>query len=118
LSKHQDTGKKGEALAVHYLQKNGFAILYQNWRHSRYEVDIIASKETVLHFIEVKTRSSLQFGTPEASVDTKKIKNLLKASEEFQHQHPGWKRVQFDVLAILLGTDCTEEYFFIEDVYL
>jgi putative endonuclease len=118
LSKHQLTGKKGEALAIAYIKNKGFTLLHQNWRYSRYEVDIIASKENVLHFIEVKTRSSLQFGTPEESVSDKKIENLMNASEEFQYRHPEWKRVQYDVLSILLHANGNIEYFYIEDVYL
>jgi putative endonuclease len=118
LSKHHITGKKGEALAITYLQQQGFNVLHQNWRYSRYEVDIIAQKDDVLHFIEVKTRRNAQFGTPEESVDEKKISNLMKASEEFQYQHPEWKRVQYDVVSILLHSDGEIEYYFIEDVYL
>jgi putative endonuclease len=118
LSKHQITGKKGETLAIAYIQNKGFTLLHQNWRYSRYEVDIIASKGDVLHFIEVKTRSNTQFGTPEESVTEKKIENLMKASEEFQHRYPDWKRVQYDVLSILIPANGEIEYFFIEDVYL
>jgi putative endonuclease len=118
LSKHHITGKKGEMLAITYIQNKGFTLLHQNWRYSRYEVDIIASKENVLHFIEVKTRSNTQFGAPEESVSEKKIENLMKASEEFQHLHPEWKRVQYDVLSILLPASGKIEYFYIEDVYL
>jgi putative endonuclease len=118
LSKHLITGKKGEALAIAYLQAKGFTVLHQNWRYSRYEVDIIAEKEGVLHFVEVKTRRSTQFGTPEESVDEKKILNLMNASEAFQDQHPEWKRVQYDVVSILILPNGQIEYYFIEDVYL
>jgi putative endonuclease len=118
LSKHQGTGKKGEALAISYLEANGFGILHQNWRYGRYEVDVIAHKENVLHFIEVKTRSTSVFGRPEESVGEKKINNLMNASEEFQFRHPEWKRVQYDVLSIQLHNNGEPEYFFIEDVYL
>lgn len=118
MAKHQLTGNDGEEMAARWLQQKGFILLERNWRHSHYEVDIIASNENVLHFIEVKTRRSTTFGTPEESVDQKKIMNLLKASEEYQHQHPEWKRIQFDVLSITIDQQNSIEYFFIEDVYL
>jgi putative endonuclease len=86
LATHHLLGKDGEALAAKWLQEKGYTILHTNWRHSYYEVDIIASKEEVLHFIEVKTRRNKKFGEPEESVDEKKIRNLLNASEEYQHQ--------------------------------
>jgi putative endonuclease len=118
LATHNLLGKEGEALAAKWLQEKGYNILYKNWRHSYYEVDIIAGKDQVLHFIEVKTRRNNNFGQPEESVDEKKIRNLLSASEEFQLQYPEWKRVQFNVLSITVHPNNTADYFFIEDIYL
>jgi len=117
LARHNALGTEGEALAVQWLQEKKFILLHQNWRHSYYEVDIIAASGDTLHFIEVKTRQNKKFGEPEESVDRKKIVNLMKASEEFQYQYPEWKRVEYDVLSITINTDGIE-YFFIEDVYL
>jgi len=118
LAKHNLLGINGEAMAVKWLADKGFMVLHQNWRHGRYEIDIIAHKESVLHVIEVKTRRSKKFGEPEESVDKKKIIHLLKAGEAYQYQYPQWKRVQYDVLAISVQPDNTIDYFFIEDVYL
>ena len=112
------TGKSGESLAADYFLKKGYEILYRNWRHKRLEVDIIASHNGILHFIEVKTRTSTRFGHPEENVDTKKIKSLIDASAEFLFLYPQWKRVQFDVLSVTLKPGTETEYFLIEDVYL
>jgi putative endonuclease len=117
MATHNELGKRGELLAREWLVLQGFAILYLNWRHRHLEVDIIASKEKILHFIEVKARSSNEFGRPEESVDRKKIINLMKASEEFQYQNPGWQRIQYDVLSIDLRPTRTE-FFLIEDVFI
>ena len=62
---HLTTGIVGEKLACTFFEQKGFVILHTNWRHGRCEVDIIASKNNVLHFIEVKTRSNKDFGLPE-----------------------------------------------------
>lgn len=118
MAKHIETGKSGEALAIIYLQENHFQILEKNWRHVHWEVDLIASKDTVLHFVEIKTRRSTSFGFPEEDVSRKKIENLMNASEEYCLTHPGWKRIQFDVLAINLGKNADPAFFFIEDVGL
>lgn len=118
MALHNQTGKMGEAMAAEYLLKNGYNLLHQNWRHSRWEVDIIAEKDGILHFIEVKTRRTQAFGLPEDGVDKKKIKNMIDAAEEYLDQHPQWKRIQFDILAITIPKDEPVEYFFIEDVYL
>ncbi len=117
MSTHNNLGKRGEELAKEYFEQNNYEILYCNWRYSRFEVDIIASKNNVLHFIEVKARSNNRFGHPEESVDKKKIRNLMNAAEEFLHQFPQWKRIQFDILSVTIKEDQTE-FFLIEDVYL
>jgi len=117
MAAHNETGKYGEDLAEQYFIKEDYRILHRNWRSKRLEIDIIAEKSGVLHFIEVKSRSSLQYGHPEESVNTRKIKHLINAAEEYLYQNPQWKRVQFDVLSITLHKNEAPDYFLIEDVY-
>ena len=118
MAKHIHTGIMGEQLARAYFENNGYYIIVQNWRHSHWEVDIIASKDDILHFIEVKTRRTKKFGHPEEAVSKKKIQNLINASEEYLFQQPQWKRIQFDILSITILKNEPVEYFLIEDVYL
>lgn len=105
-------------MAAEYLSGKGFTILHQNWRHSHWEVDFIASLKNTLHFIEIKTRRNQKFGFPEEGVTKKKMTNLINASEEYLYLHPEWKMIQFDILSITLSKDRSPEYFFIEDVYI
>ena len=112
------TGNSGESLAVEYFLEKGYEILYRNWRYKRLEVDIIASRNGMLHFIEVKTRTSTKFGYPEENVSAKKIKFLIDASAEFLYINPQWKRIQFDVLSVVINPCAEVIYFLIEDVYL
>ena len=116
MAHHNTTGKLGEQMAVEYLLQKGFVILHQNWRHSYWEVDVIASLNETLHFIEVKTRRTKKFGYPEDDVTKKKVTNLINASEEFLYLYPEWKRIQFDILSINLLRNEPAEFFFIEDV--
>lgn len=118
MAAHNELGKKGEHLAVAWLLEHGYAPIHKNWRHARAEVDIIATKESVLHFIEVKSRTNEMFGFPEESVTEKKIDNLMMAAEEFLYQFPSWKRIQFDVLSININKNGTVEFFLIEDIYV
>ena len=113
-----ETGKTGEELAEAWLIQKGFEIMERNWRFSHYEIDIIAMKKGIPHFVEVKTRSSYRFGPPENKVKNKKINFLLNAADEFLFQHPTYRHVQFDILSITMRTNMDHEYFFIEDVYL
>jgi putative endonuclease len=115
---HIRTGKKGEQLAADWLTANGFHILHRNWRHGRYEVDIIAGKEDTIHIVEVKSRTSNAYGPPEQSVNRTKIEHLLQAAAGWLLNHPGHTRIQYDVLAITLRKDTDPEYFLFEDVYL
>ncbi len=118
MANHNITGKNGEAMALAYLIRNGFVILHTNWRHSHYEIDIIAHTGSILHFIEVKTRRSLQFGYPEESVTKKKMESLMNGAEVFLLLYPQWKRIQYDILSVYLLKNNDPEYFFIEDVSL
>ena len=118
MAHHNITGKGGEALALAYLIRNDFVILHTNWRHSHYEIDVIAHKGNILHFIEVKTRRSLKFGYPEESVTKKKMESLMNGGEAFLFQNPEWTRIQYDILSVNLRKKQDPEYFFIEDVSL
>jgi putative endonuclease len=117
MSEHNDVGKRGELLAEKYLSERGYQILERNWRHSHYELDLVAVKEETLHFIEVKTRRTAIFGFPEEAVDEIKISCLVEAGDEFLYQHPHWTKVQFDVISISIHPHNEIEYYLIEDVY-
>lgn len=116
MAKHLETGKQGEDMAAVWLATQGFDLLHRNWKHSYYELDVVASKEGVLHFIEVKTRTTDMYGHPEEGVTPKKLDRLMNAGEEFLHQYPEWKRIQYDILSIRLHKYKAPDYFFIEDV--
>lgn len=117
MALHNELGVIGEQLAEDYLKNAGYTIIERNWRSSHYEIDVIASKDNVLHFIEVKTRSSDHYGYPEENVDKQKLYCLICAGDDYLQAHSNWKRIQFDILAIILKADAPE-YFLIEDVYL
>ena len=118
MAQHNDLGKTGEQLAEVYLLEQGFTILHRNWRHSHYEIDIVALRSEIPHFVEVKTRTSWQYGKPEESVTKKKIYDLLKAANQFLNLHPQYTDFRIDILSITTQPANETEYFFIEDVYL
>lgn len=117
MNGNRTTGNKGEQLAAEYLISKGYSVLHRNWRYKHLEVDIIASKGNRLHFFEIKTRTSNKFGNPEESIGYEKMNHLKDAAEAFQYQHPQWKYIQFDVLAITILYNQSPDYFLIEDVY-
>ncbi len=100
MAEHNDLGKLGEEMAVEFLRKNGYEILETNWTFQKAEVDIIAQKENTLAIIEVKTRSSLDFGLPQDFVKPKKIQLLVKAVNEYVVSNNLDIEVRFDIIAI------------------
>ncbi len=100
MAQHNDLGKLGEELAVAFLQKEGYEILETNWTFQKAEIDIIAKSENILAIIEVKTRSSLDFGLPQDFVKPKKIQLLVKAVNEYVISNDLDIEVRFDIIAI------------------
>jgi len=101
MASHNELGKKGEQLAVDFLIENGYDIVERNYRFNKAEVDIIAQKEDVLAIIEVKTRSTTDFGNPQDFVKPKQIKNLVKAVDEYVTVNNLEVDVRFDIIAIV-----------------
>jgi putative endonuclease len=119
MAEHNEFGTEGEDMAARWLKEKGYEILHRNWRHKQYEIDIIALKNNFLHIVEVKSRHHSPFGGhPEDSVGKKKFKNLQRAADEFLFLNPGYKWIQYSILAITLFPDKEPEFFLIEDVFL
>jgi putative endonuclease len=117
MANHNDLGKRGEEIARDFLENNGFQIIKLNWRHKRAEIDLIAKKDGVLVFIEVKTRSSIDFGQPEEFVDWKKEKQLEFASLYFIEQTAHEGEIRYDIVAITFASKDSYQVNHIEDAF-
>ncbi|WP_395633840.1 YraN family protein [Flavobacterium sp.] len=100
MAEHNELGKLGEELAVEFLQQNGYTILETNWTFQKAEIDIIAQIDNVLAVVEVKTRSSIEFGLPQDFVKPKKIQLLVKAVNEYVISKDLDVVIRFDIIAI------------------
>lgn len=100
MAQHNELGKKGEQLAVDFLLENGYVIVARNYRFDKVEVDIIAQQKDILTIVEVKTRSTADFGDPQDFVKPKQIKNLVKAVDEYVSVNDLDVEVRFDIIAI------------------
>jgi len=101
MAQHNELGKKGEQLAVDFLIENGYEIVEINYRFDKAEVDIIAKKEDTLAIVEVKTRSTSDFGNPQDFVKPKQIQRLVKAVDEYVTVNKLDVEVRFDIIAIV-----------------
>lgn len=96
----QKIGKLGEKIAKNYLKKKGYKILEQNY-HTRYgEIDLVILKEEKIIFVEVKTRTSKEFGWPEESISRKKLTHLILAAQIFLQKNKLTKPWQIDCLSL------------------
>jgi putative endonuclease len=118
MATHLEIGKAGERLAEAYLADKGYTILHRNWRCGHEEVDLIATRENMLHFVEVRYRSSNYVGHPEEAVNRQKTKTLLRAVDQYLALHPLYMAFRLDILSITKLPNQAAEYFFIEDVPL
>ena len=114
---NKDTGFLGENIAANHLVGLGFEILERNWRYKHLEIDIIACKQNLLHIVEVKTRSNIQFGYPEQMINKHKMQFLKNAAAHYQYAHPQWKWIQFDFIAIFKKPTDEWALDYFEDVY-
>ncbi|MGI2335275.1 MAG: YraN family protein [Dehalogenimonas sp.] len=76
-----NTGQNGEAIARKYLENNGYRILAANWRSKNAEIDLIAKKAKEIVFVEVRSKSTEDFGTPAESVTLHKQRKLINAAQ-------------------------------------
>jgi putative endonuclease len=100
MAEHNELGKLGEELSIEFLQKNGYDILETNWVFQKAEIDIIAQKGNILAVVEVKTRSSIDFGSPQDFVKPAKIQLLVKAINEYVISNDLDLEIRFDIIAI------------------
>jgi putative endonuclease len=100
MALHNITGRLGEAAAVEFLRASGYTVRDINWRTDKAEVDIIAEKNNLLVFVEVKTRSSDLFGSPAEAVGLKKQRLLIAAAEAYLEEKGLDREVRFDILSI------------------
>ena len=100
MARHNNIGAWGESIAREYLITHGYAIMENNQRIGHNEIDIIATKEDRIVFVEVKTRST-PFTDPADAIDAKKIKRLTRAADTSLQTFNIRHEPQFDIITII-----------------
>ncbi len=83
MSRAANAGRLGERLARRFLRKNGFRVLAKNYRTKSGEVDVVALDGGDLCFVEIKTRTSLEFGRGDEHIDRAKMRSIARVAGEF-----------------------------------
>ena len=99
MAEHNSLGKWGEQVVVDHLVARGYAILERNWRLNHLEIDIIASKDRYIVFVEVKTRRE-KSSRPEIAVDKRKINHLINAGIAYLRHCRIPLSPRFDIAAV------------------
>jgi len=102
LSKTLDVGQKGEKQAALYLRSLGYEILENNWRFKKAEIDIIARRDDILVFVEVKTRASEYFGKPEEFISKRQASLIIDAASQYMVQIEHEAEFRFDIISIIM----------------
>lgn len=108
------TGRAGEDAATEYLRQAGYDICARNWQSGHYELDIVARRDGILHFVEVKTRRADGLTPPEAAITLHKFRSLTKAAAQYIAQYDWQSEVQFDLAAVDVLPDGTMQVRFTE----
>ena len=104
--KRRDTGIQGEKLAKDFLKKRGYHILETNYRCPEGEIDIVAKHKDSLVFIEVRTKKSLEFGSPEESITPTKKERLRATAAHYRQTHNDLPLLwRIDVVAVELNQE-------------
>lgn len=102
----KEVGGASEQKARAFLEHKGYRVLEQNYRIRGGEIDLICLKEGVLSFVEVKARSTTDFGNPQDFVDEKKKKRIEKTANHYlTTKRPDYETLRFDVVEIYLEDD-------------
>jgi putative endonuclease len=98
------SGRRGEDLAHRFLQKRGLRVVARNYRprSGPGEIDLVAWDGGTLAFVEVKSRRSEEYGTPDRAVDRDKEDTLVRAAREYTRRAGvEWEKVRFDIVNVV-----------------
>ena len=113
-AKHHDAGRRGEDLAHRFLKRNGFTIVARNYRLAAgdAEADLIAWEGETLAIVEVKSRTSEEYGAPERAIGEEKRRHLLRVARGYSRKcGVGWERVRLDVVTVIFSDPARVQLF-------
>lgn len=113
-----ELGKSGEEAAVNFLTKKGYKILKRNYKNKLGEIDIIAKDDKTLCFVEVKTRTNLNFGYPQEAITIFKQRQLNKVALWYLKQYNLFDvPVRFDIVCVIFNQENKTEIEIIKNAF-
>lgn len=127
MALHNDLGRWGEDIAAQYMENKGWYIRHRDWRYRHTDIDLVCidSDDTTLVFVEVKTRSTADYGRPSEAVDADKRRNIIMAAWAYRRMFRKENRmVRYDIISIIgsqhspdIHIEHIEDAFSMIDVY-
>lgn len=105
MAAHNELGKQGEAYAAEYLLNNGYLILDKGWRHHHLELDIIAYKAPFLVVVEVKTRTTASFASPDDTMSNRKLNRIYSATDMYMAIKKIPWEVRYDLITVVTAEE-------------
>jgi len=104
MTSNAEIGQLGENIAAKYLKRHGYKIIDRNFRSRRWgEIDIVATKDDTLVFVEVKARVGTKYGQPVEAVTPFKLRALKRAGQYYKLENPDLPdALRIDVVSIVL----------------
>lgn len=115
--KNSETGRRGEDVALAWLQAQGFRLLDRNWRSNHKELDLVVESAARVHIVEVKTMTAPLQIRPYEKVDAVKQGRLVAAANHYIAARQVRKEVQFDVVSVVFDGERTEVEYIPEAFY-
>ena len=113
----KELGDFGEKVTAYYLEKKGYSILKRNFRIKGGEIDIIAEKDGIIAFTEVKTRAPDPLVNGFEAVTAAKKKRIIRASEEYSVRYPHDFQPRFDVVWVTVSGGKVTDFQYIENAF-
>ena len=101
MAQHNELGIRGEEEAVRYLKSKDYRIVCRNWSFHGYEIDIVAENDEFVVFVEVKTRTSAQWGNPEDFVGKSRMRRMVDAANYYLIEKEIDKPARFDIIGLV-----------------
>lgn len=108
MAAHNELGRRGEDIAARYMEQKGWYIRHRDWRYHHTDIDMVCIDEddTTLVFVEVKTRSSAEYGRPSEAVDADKRRNIVSAATAYKMMfRKENRRIRYDIISIIATPD-------------
>lgn len=113
----QELGRFGENAAAYYLEKKGYRIVRRNYRVKGGELDIIAEKDGIIAFVEVKTRAPEPLVNGLEAVTAAKKKMMIRTSEEYSYRFPHDLQPRFDVVWVTVEDRKVVGFRYVENAF-